>query len=86
MVATQLTTQSLPDFHYAATYHLCGVPDNLCTHIFLAVCGLYRSNFGLCHWLAMEKGQSIELENLAYTGAGTTTFKEMHKTEAVDET
>jgi hypothetical protein len=34
----------------------------------------------------MEKGQSIELENLAYTGAGTTTFKEMHKTEAVDET
>lgn len=33
MVATQLTTHSLPDFHYAAPYHLCGVPDNLCTHI-----------------------------------------------------
>jgi hypothetical protein len=32
----------------------------------------------------MEKGWSIELENLAYTGAGTTTFKEMHET--VNET
>jgi hypothetical protein len=34
----------------------------------------------------MEKGWSIDLENLAHTGAGTTTFKEMHKTEAVDKT
>jgi hypothetical protein len=86
MVATQLTTHALPDFHYAATYHLCGVPDNLCTHILCSVVYTEDVNFGLCHWLAMEKGWSIELENLAHTGAGTTTFKEMHKTEAVDET
>jgi hypothetical protein len=34
----------------------------------------------------MEKGWSIEIENLAHTGAGTITFKEMHKTKAVGET
>lgn len=86
MVATQLTTHSLPDFHYAAPYHLCGVPDNLCTHILGSVVYTEDVTLVCVIWLAMEKGWSIDLENLAHTGAGTTTFKEMHKTEAVDET